>query len=150
MASPGDKVNRIQILGLMVILTVVVGQTPTVHGFNELWESSDLIVEGKILEVKVQDGEVLGIGTVSKVIKHSEMTSIYTKGLDFGSQIQVRSPEIEKGKNQRMYLEELDDNEFRVIKSEPIPEPKPSPDYGSLGYISLVIVAVSAYFLKEK
>jgi hypothetical protein len=49
-----------------------------------------------------------------------------------------------------MYLEEIDENQFRVIKTEPIPEPEPPLDYGSLGYASLVLVAVSAYYLKER
>ena len=147
MESLGDMVNRIQLLSLMLLLTAIVCQTPTVHGYNRLWESSDLIVEGKIIEVKIQDGEIFGTSAVSKIIKTSETTSLYTKGLDFGSQITVRSPEIEADQYNRLYLEELDDNEFRVIKVEPIPEPEPPLDYGSIGYLSLVFVTVSAYYL---
>ena len=147
MASLGDRVNRIQLLGLMLGLTVIICQTVMVQGYNQLWENSDLIVEGKIIEVKVQEGEAVGMGVVSRVIKTSETTSLYTKGLDLGSEITVRSPEIEEDQHQRMYLEELDENEFRVIKAEPIPEPEPQLDYGSIGYLSLALMAVSAYYL---
>ena len=150
MASLGDKVNRIQLLGLMLIITAVIWQTPTVNGYNELWERSDLIVEGKIIEIKVQDGQPLGTGVVSRIVKTSDTTSIYTKGLGLGSQITVRSDEIEEDQHQRMYLEEIDENQFREIKTEPIPEPEHPLDYGSLGYASLVLVAVSAYYLKER
>jgi hypothetical protein len=107
MESLGDMVNRIQILSLMLILTATFGQTPTVHGYNRIWESSDLIVEGKIIEIKIQDGKVFGTSAVSKVIKTSETTSLYTKGLDLGSQITVRSPEIDEDQYNRLYLEEL-------------------------------------------
>ena len=147
MASLGDRVNRIQLLGLMLGLTVIICQTVMVQGYNQLWENSDLIVEGKIIEVKVQEGEAVGMGVVSRVIKTSETTSLYTKGLDLGSEITVRSSEIEEDQHQRMYLEELDENEFRVIKAEPIPEPEPQLDYGSIGYLSLALMAVSAYYL---
>jgi hypothetical protein len=91
MASLGDKVNRIQLLGLMLIITAVIWQTPIVNGYNELWERSDLIVEGKIIEIKVQDGQPLGTGVVSRIVKTSDTTSIYTKDLGLGSQITVRS-----------------------------------------------------------
>jgi hypothetical protein len=150
MESLGDKVNQIQLLSIMLILTAIVCQTPTVHGYNSLWESSDLIIEGTIIEIKIQEGEPLGTGIVNRVIKTGESTSVYTKGLELGSQVTIRSPEIEEDQYQRMYLKEINENQFRVIKVEPIPEPEPPLDYGSIGYLSLILVTVSAYYLGKK
>ncbi len=103
-----------------------------------------MIIEGIITEVKVQDNEPIGISAVSRVIKSSEVTSIYTKGLSHGSEVMVRSPDVEVGQNQRFYLEKIGDREFQVIKAEPIKELKPPLDYGSIGFVSLVIVVLLA------
>jgi hypothetical protein len=51
---------------------------------------------------------------------------------------------------QRFYLEKLDENDYRIVKAEPIPETDPPLDYGSIGYAALMLVTVSALFLARK
>lgn len=150
MASLSDSVDWIQLLELMIILWAIIGQIPSAKGYNELWEKSDLIVEEKIMDVKIQEGELLGTAVFNKVIKASEEAAFYSKGLEHGTQILVRSPKIEEGKYNRLYLEEIREKEYRVIKAELVPEPTHSMDYGLWGYTSLVLVAFSVYILTER
>ena len=150
MVSLSDKSNQVQLLCLLLLFSVLIGQTPIVSGSNVLWDSSDLIVEGKITKVWIQDGEPIGISAVSRVIKTSETTSIYTKGLVHGSEVIVRSPDVEVGQNQRLYLEKLGDQEYRVIKAVPILEERTPVDYGSIGFVSLALVVVLALNLNDK
>lgn len=103
-----------------------------------------MIIEGKITEVRIQDGEPLGISAVSRVIKTSETTSIYTKGLSHGSEVRVRSPDIEVGQNQRLYLKKTGDQEYQIIKAEQIQEQKTPINYGSIGFVSLALVVLLA------
>ncbi len=102
-----------------------------------------------ITDVKIRDGEEIGTAVIRMILKTSETISLYTKGLGYDSQIFVRSPGIEENQFHRLFLEEVAQDEFRVIKAESIPEQESSTYDGSLGYLALILEVVLAFYLKD-
>jgi hypothetical protein len=109
-----------------------------------------MIVEGKITEIRLQDGEEVGTIDVRAVIKPVGSSALYMKGLRPDSQILVKSPRVVDDSYQRFFLEQVGDNDYQIIKAEEIHDPEENGSNGVYGLAALVMITIVAFYLSSK
>jgi hypothetical protein len=129
------------LVAFLVTIPCCNGTTP----LKRRWENADLIIEGRIIETKTENGAQVSTIAVDRILKTETIAcEPYTKGYVEGLTLQVSANSLSQHLTLRLFLEE-DQGAYRIIAADVVEDgQQPSLiDPGSTGLLMLIAMAVA-------